>query len=172
MPPMLPVDCEGHGKVRWPVICSVFLGTTQIHLESKLSAWVCVVIDYRTIWNPNLESGCMLLLTSRFCHTLPSAHTRHGSNYIHKNIFSFPKNCSGRPPMTRRVGVFTPHAFSVPFCCLLVHPVRNIVNVIGPELLTEGRHAVFAIGHLVLDCIDIVASCQVLFNSLLFDFLL
>merc|ERR1719204_536815 len=64
------------------------------------------------------------------------------------------------------------YASSIPFGCLLVHPVCNIVDIIRSKFLTKSRHRVFTVGDLGFDSINIVTSEQVLFELLLHDFFL
>mmetsp|Transcript_103935 Transcript_103935/g.270610 ORF Transcript_103935/g.270610 Transcript_103935/m.270610 type:complete len:254 (-) Transcript_103935:2-763(-) len=55
---------------------------------------------------------------------------------------------------------------------LLVDVVGNIIDVVGAQLLTEGRHGVLAVGDLGHDGCDAVAAREVLLKRIFLEFLL
>merc|ERR1719382_84784 len=59
-----------------------------------------------------------------------------------------------------------------PLVGLAVHIARNILNVVGAKLLTEGRHGVFAIRDLGDNGLDLETTCKVLLKLRLLDLLL
>merc|ERR1719277_1751735 len=50
--------------------------------------------------------------------------------------------------------------------------VGHILDVVRAQPLTEGRHGVLAVDHLVLDRLHVVATCEVLLDRLLLQLLL